>query len=470
VSRYDVAIIGGGPGGYVAAIRAAQLGLKVTLIEKEKVGGLCLNWGCIPSKALLHSAELIDLFARAGDFGVHADGLRSDLGEAVGHSRAVVDQVVKGVEYLLKRNGVEVVNGEAFLRSYNEVVVDGGAVEAEAIIIATGARPRSLPRIEIDGEKVLTSREALALQRPPDSIAIIGGGPVGVEFAYLYRAFGSRVTLIEALPHLLPSEDDDVSAYLERSFAKQGIEVLTNTYLEELDVIDGGCKLGLNGPAGEKTASYDKILLGVGVRANVEGFGLEELDVNAENGFISVDERMETNVPGIYAVGDVIGPPLLAHVASAEGVVAAEAIAGLQPQALSYVDMPRAVYCRPQVASVGLTEAEAKAQGYEVASARFPLRGISRALALGESDGFAKLVVDRDSDEVLGCHMIGPDVTELIGEVSLARMLRASAKDLASTVYAHPTLSEVVKEAALATKGEAVHFWFERAAAQARSN
>ncbi len=455
----------------MAAIRAAQLGLKVTLIEKEKVGGLCLNWGCIPSKTLLHSAELIDIFARAGDFGVHADGLRADLGEAVSHSRAVVDQVVKGIEYLLKRNGIEVVTGEAFLRSPNEVIVGGSEiVETEAVIIATGARPRSLPGAEIDGERVLTSREALALQQPPESIAIIGGGPVGVEFAYLYRAFDSHVTLIEALPHLLPSEDDDVSAYLERTFAKQGIDILTNTYFEELDVTDGECRLRLSGAAGEKIASYDKILLGVGVKANTEGFGLEEIDVNTKNGFISVDERMETNVPGVYAVGDVIGPPLLAHVASAEGVVAAEAIAGLQPQALSYVDMPRAVYCRPQVASIGLTEAEAKARGYEVGSARFPLRGISRALALGESDGFAKLVVDRDSDEVLGCHMIGPDVTELIGEVSLARMLRASAKDLASAVYAHPTLSEVVKEAALATKGEAVHFWFERAAAQERSN
>jgi|FLYL01.1.fsa_nt_gi dihydrolipoamide dehydrogenase len=464
MGRYevDLAVIGGGPGGYVAAIRAGQLGMKVALIEKENVGGICLNWGCIPSKALLRSAEIIRIIERAAEFGVSVDGIRTDMGQAVRRSRQVVDRMVKGVEFLLEKNGVQVLQGEGYLRSATEIEVrgSGDSVVARNTIIATGARSRSLPGIEIDGETVITSREALLLAEPPSSIVIVGGGPVGVEFAYYYRAFGSAVTIVEMLPRLVPNEDEDVSRLLERAFKQQGIGIMTGTRVEGMEQRDGGWHIRVVTPQGTDTVPAERVLLGVGVQPNSDGMGLEELGVAMERGFIQIDEHMATNVPGIYAIGDVTGKLALAHVASAQGVTAVEAIAGLEPPSLSYDDMPRATYCQPQVASIGLTEAQARARGYEVKVARFPLRGNGKALALGEAEGFAKIVADARYGDILGCHLIGPEVTELISEVSLARVLEATPNEVGLTVHPHPTLSEAVKEAALAIKGEAVHFWF----------
>lgn len=459
MAQYDVAVIGAGPGGYVAAIRAAQLGLRATVIEKDTLGGLCLNWGCIPSKALLRNAEVVHLFRRANEWGVTTGELGLDLGVAVQRSRQVVDRMVKGVEYLMRKNKIDVIKGEGYLRSAHEIEVrpQGEAVQARHIIIATGARSRELPHATVDGKTVLTSTEAMLLKNIPRSMIMIGGGAVGVEFAYVFWAYGTQVTIIEMLDHLLPFEDVEISEQLEKVYSRYGIQVLTKTRVEAVESGEGGAAVRVIGPQGEQELHAEKVLVGVGFQANSDGLGLEALGVEMDQGFIRVNAQMQTNVPGVWAIGDVTGPPLLAHVAMAQGVAAAEAIAGQQPPPLDYVQMPRATYCQPQVASIGLTEQGARAQGRSVKVGRFPFRANGKALALGDYEGFIKTIADAETGELLGAHLIGPDVTELLGELSLARTLEATPVEIGFTVHPHPTLSEVLKEAALAIRGEAVH-------------
>lgn len=463
MANSDLVIIGGGPGGYVAAIRAAQLGLKTALIEKERVGGLCLNWGCIPSKALLFNAELVHLFRRSEEFGISHDNLRVDLARAVDRSREVADRMVKGVEFLLKKNSVRVIAGTGRLKSSREVAVEPGGelLEAEQVIIATGGVARSLPGVKVDGRTVMTSREALELREVPESIAIVGGGPVGVEFAHLYRAYGSEVTVIEMMERLLPLEDEDVSRQLERAFGQQGITCLTGAKVEGLRIARDRARLAVTADGREQEVLAEKVLVGIGMAASSGELGLEELGVELEKGFIKVDGRMRTNVPDVYAIGDVTGKLMLAHVASAQGVIAVEDIAGLDPPEPDYARMPRCTYCQPQVASCGLTEAQAREHGYQTKVGRFPFRANGKAAAAGASDGFVKLVMDAEYGELLGCHIIGPEATEMIAEASLGLAVESTVGDLAGTVHAHPTLSEALKEAALAALGRGIHFWSE---------
>lgn len=463
MNAYDVVILGGGPGGYVAAIRAAQLGLKVAVVEKENLGGVCLNWGCIPMKALLRSAEILSLFRRAKDFGIAVDNVHADLGAAVARSRKVVERLVKGVQLLMEKNQVDVMAGEGYLMGTNRVGVRGGhSVEAKNIILATGGRPRPLPGLEVDGETVLTSREAMLLKEPPPRLVIIGGGAIGCEFAYYFNAYGSRVTVVEMMPHLLPLEDEDISVELERNFLRQGIKFLTGTTFKQLKKGGDQLQVTLAPASGEQgqdvTLEADKVLVAVGVRGNIENIGLENAGVaTTEGGFIAVNEKMQTNVPHIYALGDVTGKLPLAHCASAQGEIAAETIAGRATTPLVYENLPRATYCQPQVASVGLTEAQARARGYAVKVGKFPFRALGKALAMGEHEGFVKVVINAEFGELLGAHFIGSEATELLSEAVLARALEVTGHEIGHTVHAHPTLAEALMEAARAAEGRAIH-------------
>ena len=458
-SSYDVVVIGAGPGGYVAAIRAAQLGLKAAIVERSELGGVCLNWGCIPTKALLRNAEVLNLFYRGNEFGVTFEGIKADMGVAIDRSRKVVDRMVKGVGFLMKKNKVDVIRGSAVLTGPGKVRVDpeGQTLEAKNVIIATGARSKDLPMLKADGQRVLTSREALELREPPRNVAVIGGGAVGVEFAYYWRAYGSEVTIIEMLDHILPTEDEEVSIQLERSLSRQGIKIKAGTALESAEQVNGHLRLSL-GTAGEGGAiDVDTVLLGVGITPNIEGLGLDELGVEMEGGFVKIDDHMQTNVPGVYAIGDVTGKLALAHVGSHQGVLAAEGIAGQETEPLIYEDMPRATYCQPQVASMGLTERQAKDRGYEVKVGKFPFTASGKALAMGAGEGFAKIVAEAKTGEILGAHLIGHDVTELLAEVSMVKMLEGTALEIGRTVHAHPTMSEALMEAGLSVHGETLN-------------
>ena len=459
MSKYDVVIIGAGPGGYVAAIRAAQLGLSVALVERETVGGICLNWGCIPSKSLLKNAEVLSLLKNAHKFGITFDNMRYDLGKAMARSRQVADRLVKGVQYLLKKSNVELVKGEGHIVSAGKVEVrpEGQELETKNIIVATGSQPRLLPGLEFDGEVIISSYDALKLTKVPLKLVIVGGGAIGVEFAYFYRAYGSEVAIIELLPHLLPNEDEEISILLEKSLSKQGIEILTGCSVQEITRQNGRGKVRFSSPSGEKEVEGDKVLIAVGVVGNSEGLGLEKLGIKVENSFINVDDKMATNVEGIYAIGDVTGPPLLAHVASAQGVLAVETIAGHETTELVYEDMPRATYCHPQVASLGLTEAQARERGFRVKVGKFPFQASGKAIALDDYEGMVKFVVDEEFGELLGVHIIGPEASELLAEIGVAKRLEYSTADIAKTVHAHPTLSEAIMEAALAVGDGAVH-------------
>ncbi|HWO94530.1 MAG TPA: dihydrolipoyl dehydrogenase [Dehalococcoidia bacterium] len=457
--RYDVVVLGGGPGSYTTAIRASQLGLKAALVERDRVGGLCLNWGCIPSKAIIHTATLVDAVRHGEDFGILADNVRFDLGAAVDASRRVVDKMVSGVEFLLERNKVDVLHGEGRFTAADRLVVDGNEVTAKNVIVATGAEMRSIPALAVDGQTVITSREALELRDLPPSIAIVGGGPIGLEFAYVYSAYGAEVTVIEMLPNLLPQEDEEVGKHLERVMKKRGVRVMTDARVESLDRADGLVTLHVANGQREESVRAAKVLVAVGMTGRVEGYGLQEIGVEVDRGFIKVDDLGRTSVPGVWAIGDVAGPPLLAHVAAARGVAAVETIAGRTAYLPPAVDMPRATYCDPEVASVGLTEAQAREQGRDVKIGKFPFSGNGRAIAQDSADGFVKVVVDGQYGEILGLHIIGPAASELLGEASLARALEITAAELGATVHAHPTLAEALKEAALAVNGEAIHFW-----------
>lgn len=464
-NRYDIVVIGGGPGGYVAAIRAAQLGQKVAVVEREALGGVCLNWGCIPTKSLLRNAEVINLLGQGSDFGFKIDGLTVDYASAQKRSRQVSDRLVRGIGFLFRKNNVTHVAGTGTLLGPKQVKVEpsGQVLEAENIIIATGARARSLPGMKIDGQRIITSREALELTVVPKRLVVAGAGAIGMEFAYLFRSYGAAVTVIEMLPHLLPLEDEETAAEVARAFKRQGINTLVNTRTESVEATDSGVRLRVVDQATgqEQSMEADVVLVAIGVAPNSEGIGLEAAGVATDKrGFIVVDEYLRTNVPGIYAIGDVTGKLLLAHVASAQGIVAAEHIAGHETRPLregDYVFMPRATYCHPQVASIGYTEAQAREKGFEIKVGKFPFIANGKALGLGERDGFVKIIADAKYGEILGAHMVGPEVTELLPELVLAHTWELTTDEIARTVHAHPTLAEVLMEAAHAVRGQAIH-------------
>ena len=458
-AEYDVVVVGAGPGGYVAAIRAAQLGLKTAVVEREELGGVCLNWGCIPSKALLRNAEILSLIHRGDEFGFYFDNLTVDYAKAIDRSRRVVERNTRGVAHLLRKNKVEHIKGEASLRDAHTIDVspEGRVLNTKNVILATGARPRSIPALPMDGELVLTSRHALALRQLPSSVVIVGAGATGVEFAYLYNAYGVKVTVVELLPQVVPNEDEEIGRELEQAMSKEGIRFMTGSRVTEMTPEDGGSRLKIESSNGLEEIDCEKVLVAVGVQANIENLGLEGLGVASERGFIQIDAKMSTNIPGVYAIGDVTGKLLLAHVASAQGVATAETIAGMEPQPLDYVAMPRATYCVPQVASFGLTEQQAREQGYSVKIGKFPFQASGKAVAMAETNGMVKLVVDAKYGELLGAHLIGPEVTEMLAELSIARLLEGTTLELGWMVHSHPTLSEAVKEAALAADGGAIH-------------
>ena len=458
-SEFDLIIIGGGPGGYVAAIRAAQLGLRVVVVERDKLGGICLNWGCIPSKSLLQNASVVETIRHASDFGVQIQSFSLDFSAAIARSRTVVNKLLKGIEFLMKKNKIEVIKGDATLTARDRVEVqpEGRALTAKNIIIATGARARSISGLAIDGRQVISSREALELGEVPNPIVIVGGSAVGMEFATIYRSYGAEVTVIEMLPHLLPKEDEDISFEFEKAVKKAGIKFHVNTKVVQATRLGDKIHLNLSTNGGTETVQAQRVLMAVGIQPNVENLGLERLGVELERGAIKVDDYCRTNVPGIYAIGDVTMKLPLAHVASAQGVVVVETIAGKQPRALNYNNIPRCTYTRPQVASLGLTEAQARETGREICVGKFPFRANGKALGINEYEGFVKLVVDKKRGEILGAHLIGPEVTELTGELSLAKSAELTPMELAHAVHAHPTLTEVIKEAALDSMGQVIH-------------
>ena len=462
--QYDVAVIGAGPGGYVAAIRAAQLGLKTAIVEKQWLGGVCLNVGCIPSKALLKNAEVAHLLRERGrEFGFSFDNLQLDFGAAVRRSRQVSDRLTKGVAFLMKKNKIDVYMGTAHLTGSHAVTVTDAANKATAltakhIIVATGASSMVPPAWKVDGKKVVTYLEAILQETLPKKAVIIGAGAIGVEFATVWSSYGAEVTIVEMLPHLVPLEDEEVSVELEKNFKKRGINFLTNHKVESVDGTKSGARIVVSVGDEKKTLEADQVLVAIGFRPNSQGLGLEDVGVRFnESGFIEINECMETNIPGIWAIGDVTGKLMLAHVGSAQGIVAVEHIAGHETVALDYEMMPRATYCQPQIASFGLTEAQAVERGYNVKVSRFPFQANGKALGLADAMGWIKLVTDEKYGEILGAHLIGPEVTELLPELTLAHMLELTPREIARNVHAHPTLSEVLMEAAHAAEGNPIH-------------
>jgi dihydrolipoamide dehydrogenase len=455
--KADVAIVGSGPGGYVAAIRCAQLGLSVIAVEDDRPGGVCLNWGCIPTKALLRNAEIVHLFERAEHFGIKVQGFQADYGEAVKRSRSVADRMAKGVEFLFRKNKVTLLPGTGVLKGPSTVEVrgKGGAdtIEARAVILATGSEPKSLPGVTIDEKLVISSNGAVRQERAPKSLVVIGAGAVGVEFADVYASYGTQVTMLEALPRLVPVEDEEVSTQLTRSFGRRGMTLKTGIKVSA--VKPGGPGVVVETDDGRFEA--EQVLMAIGRGARITGLGLEALGVQLDRGFVKVSPRMETSAKAVYAVGDMAGPPLLAHKAMAEGIVAAETIAGKEPRAVDYGNVPSCTYCRPQIASIGLTEAKAKENGRQVTVGKFPLTASGKAVALGDTDGFVKVVADKATGEILGAHILGPEATEMIHEFAVGRTLEATLEEIIHTIHAHPTLSEAALEATLAALGQAIH-------------
>ena len=464
-NKYDIAVLGGGPGGYVAAIKAAQLGFKTCVIEKDNLGGICLNWGCIPTKALLKSAEVYDLVTnKSKDFGINVKEVSFDFEKIIKRSRTVSKKVTKGVEYLLKKNKIDRIKGfgKFIAESVIEVTDNNGEkiqkVTADKIIIATGARPKSIPAIPIDREFIITSTEAMTLKKVPDEMIIIGAGAIGVEFAYFYSVFGAKVTIIEMLDNILPMEDKDSSETVKRSFAKRGIKLLTGTMVEKAEVKNNKVEVTIKTGGKSETLTADIVLNAIGVTGNVEGFGLEELGVELYKNHIKVNkETYETNIKNIYAIGDVIGPPWLAHVASEEGIKCVENIKGIQTTPIDYRAIPGCTYCQPQVASIGLTEEKASEQGYKIKVGKFPFSASGKSAAIGERDGFVKIIFDEKYGELLGAHIVGNEATELIAELGLAKEMEADYKTIVNTMHAHPTLSESIMEAAANAYDESIH-------------
>jgi len=458
---FDIAVLGGGPGGYVAAIRAAQLGLKTVVVERERLGGICLNWGCIPTKALLKNAEIYTLFKHATDWGISHENLHFDFAKVIKRSRDVADRLSKGVEYLFRKNKIKHISGSGKLAGPGalEVFRDGTRAEvvrAKVVIIATGGRPRSIPGVKIDGKQVISSTEAMLLPEPPKSMVIIGAGAIGIEFAYFYNAFGTKVTVVEMMPTILPNEDSEISKMLEGILKKSGIDIYTESKVESVSS-SNEVLVSVTTKDGRKDITGNVTLMAVGVQGNIENIGLEELGVETAKRYLKVDDRYRTNVEGIYGIGDVIGPPLLAHVASAEGIMCVEAIAGLEIDGVNYDNIPACTYCQPQVASIGLTEAKARDQGHELKIGRFPFRASGKSIAIGETEGLVKLIFDAKYSELLGAHILGSEATEMIAEIGVAKALEATAHQIIKTVHAHPTLAESVMEAAADAYEEAIH-------------
>lgn len=458
---YDVIVLGSGPGGYPAAIRASQLGKKVVIVERESLGGICLNWGCIPTKALLKSAQVFEFAKHAADYGIEINNPKQNFGNVIKRSRGVADKMNKGVQFLMKKNKIDVVMGTGKLLAPGKLEVtaaDGKkqVLEAKNIIIATGGRVRQLPSLPIDGKKIIGYREAMVLPQQPKTMLVVGSGAIGSEFAYFYNSMGTKITLVEFLPRIVPVEDEDISKELEKQFKKQGIEVLTNSEVLSVDTNGDGINAKVKTPNGEINLKADIVLSAVGVVANIEGVGLEELGIKTEKGKIVVDANQQTNMPGIYAIGDCTPNQALAHKASKEGINAAEHLAGHKPEPIDYNNVPGCTYCSPEIASVGFTEKAAKDAGYEIKVGKFPFMASGKASASGALEGFVKVIYDAKYGEFLGCHMIGNNVTEMIAEVVVARKLETTAHEILNAIHPHPTMSEALKEATAVAYGEAI--------------
>jgi len=457
-NSFDIVILGGGPGGYVAAIRANQLGMKIALVEDRHLGGICLNWGCIPTKALLKSAEVYSELSHSSDFGIEAENVSFDMPKIVKRSRQIAKRLSSGVGYLMKKNNVTVFNERGSLDADANVVLEsGGVIKGKDVIIATGARPITLPGIEVDEEKIITSKRAMNLEKLPESILIIGAGAIGVEFGYFFSSFGSKVTLVEMMPQILPVEDEEIAKVVENSFLKNGMNIRTGSAVKSVEKITEGLSTKIETDGEEDTINTAVVLNAVGVRGNIENLGLEEAGVETSGRFIDANGLCKTSREGVWAIGDVIGPPLLAHVASTEGVVAVENIAGELNNGVDYSTIPGCTYCQPQVASFGLTEKAANEKNIKVKIGRFPFRANGKALALGNYEGLVKLLFSEDDGELLGAHIVGQDATEMIGELVLARTHGATYKSIIDTIHAHPSLAESIPEATGEAYGEALN-------------
>ena len=461
-SQYDLIVIGSGPGGYVAAIRASQLGMKVGVVEKAELGGICLNWGCIPTKALLKSAQVYEYISHSEDYGITVKDAKADFTGMVKRSRGVAEGMSKGIQFLFKKNNIDHIQGFGKLARGKMVDVtdESGKTTsymAKNIILATGGRSRELPSMPIDGKKIIGYRQAMVLDKQPKKMVIVGSGAIGVEFAYFYNSIGTEVTIVEFMPNIVPVEDEEVSKALERNFKKNGMKIMTSSEVTKVDTSGAGCKVTVKTKKGEEILDCDVVLSAVGVATNLENIGLETLGVKTEKGKVIVDDYYRTNVAGVHAIGDIVHGPALAHVASAEGIICVEKMAGHNPEPLNYNNIPGCTYCSPEIASVGYTEKAAKEAGYEVKVGKFPFSASGKAKAAGASDGFVKVIFDAKYGEWLGCHMIGANVTEMIAEAVAARKLETTGHEIIKTVHPHPTMSEAVMEAAAAAYDEVIH-------------
>ena len=461
MAAFDTVVLGGGPGGYVSAIRAAQLGNKTAIIDQDRLGGICLNWGCIPTKALLKSAEILHYIKNSGGYGIKVPKYDIDFDQTIKRSRDISFNLSKGIEFLMKKNKIKHIIGRGMLNSESEVIVDVGKkkqkIQAKKIIIATGGRVKKFPGIEFDGINIISSKEAMVVESPPKKLIIIGAGAIGVEFAYFFNEFGSQVHLIEMMPNILPNEDLEISKELEKLFKKTGINIYTDTKVSNIKKLQKNVKVSLEKGKTSKIINAEKVLIATGVQGNIEEIGLENVGIKTDNDSIVINEFNQTSVRNIYAIGDVSGPPWLAHVASAQGHVAAEHASGLTTHPLDYSNVPACTYCQPQVASLGLTEKAAKDKGYKIKVGRFKFSGSGKALAIGSSEGFIKIIFDEKYGELLGCHIIGHDATELIAELTIAKALETTWQEIAITMHAHPTLSEAIMEAAQDAYGQGIH-------------
>jgi dihydrolipoamide dehydrogenase len=460
--EFDVVVLGSGPGGYVTAIRASQLGLKTAIVERESLGGICLNWGCIPTKALLKSANVFEYIKHASDYGLKVDNADKDFAAVIKRSRGVAEGMSNGIGFLMKKNKIEVLMGDGKVVPGKKIEItsaDGkvSQVSAKHIIIATGSRSRELPNLKQDGEKIIGYRKAMVLPEQPKKLVVVGSGAIGVEFAYFYNAMGTEVTVVEYLPNIVPVEDEEISKQLERSFKKAGIKIMTSSEVTKVDTNGDGCKVTVKTPKGEKVLEADIVLSAVGVQANIENIGLEAVGIKTEKGKITVNDFYKTSVDGYYAIGDCVPGQSLAHVASAEGIICVEKIAGHHPEPLNYGNIPGCTYASPEIASVGMTEKAAKEAGYDIKVGKFPFSASGKASASGHKEGFVKVIFDAKYGEFLGCHMIGANVTEMIAEIVVARKLETTAMEIIKSVHPHPTMSEAVMEAAAAAYDEVIH-------------